>query len=226
VTPYRPTVNIKVYRSGAVTRAASGTELTTNPAAPEWANSFVVRLSVRTPTARRKIRIICVLAQTTYRVNGDDEQWVRTAYGLVAGLVDARKDAFAALPTPRVILGTLGLCALLFVVGFLIGVSNVLGRSHTLAFLVPIIAGYALLGYLPLVLTLAPKPLIIRRVQRSRWQRRDTAIALCAAALVLSLILPARLQDPARADVLAAIAVVTAIVFGITSWYAGRAARP
>jgi hypothetical protein len=119
-----------------------------------------------------------------------------------------------------------GVCALLFVVGFLIGVSNVLGRSHTLAFLVPIIAGYALLGYLPLVLTLAPKPLIIRRVQRSRWQRRDTAIALCAAALVLSLILPARLQDPARADVLAAIAVVTAIVFGITSWYAGRAARP
>lgn len=224
----RPTVRIKVYRSGAVTRAASGAELTANPAAPERANSLVVGLSVRTPTARRKIRVTCTLAQTTYRVNGDDEQWVRTAYGLVAGLIDAQRAAFATLRTPWAILGALGLCFLLFVVGFLIGGSDVLGRSHTLAFLVPIviIAGYVLLGYLWLVLKLAPKPLIIRQGQRSRWQRRDTAIALCVAALALALILSARLQDPARADVLAAIAVVTAIVFGVTSWYAARVARP
>lgn len=225
----RPTVIIKVYRSGAVTRAASGAELTTNPAAPERANSFVVRLSVRTPTARRKIRITCVLAQTTYRVNGDDEQWVRTAYGLVAGLVATHRAAFAALRAPQFILGTLGLCFILFAAGFLIGGSYAF-RNHTPVnpFLVfaPIVAGYVLLGYLLLGLVLAPKPLIIRQGQHGRWRRRDTLIALCTAALAVALILSSRLQDPVRADALAAMGVVSAIVFGVASWYAARAAHP
>jgi len=151
-------------------------------------------------------------------------------YGLVAGLVDRRRGAFAPLRTPGLILGALGFGALCFVIGILPIIGDMLGRSHTLAFLTPvvavsIVAGYAALGYVWLVLKFAPMPLIIRRGQRSRWRRHDTAIPLCAAALVLSLILSARLQDPARADVIAAIAVATGIVFGVTGWYAARATQ-
>jgi len=62
-------------------------------------------------------------------------------YGLVAGLVDRRRGAFAPLRTPGLILGALGFGALCFVIGILPIIGDMLGRSHTLALVASRIVG-------------------------------------------------------------------------------------